>query len=737
MQEAIVEKLSKIEGVTATFEGLIEKDAAYLRKECGVVSADEMRKQLAALEDEHRLLNIGIIGMVKAGKSSILNSIFFDGERVLPTGPTPKTAALSIMTYGDTASATVDYYTQKDIGDIKKGHAAYLAQREEMLAENQAKAEKESKNRGVPLNRNAVERTTDAKMKDNPNYAAYDHCERMIGPAPSNGSQLIGNLSSIPELMGKLDEYVGANGKMMPFTKSVEIRLPKDDLRDICVVDTPGLDDTVASRVERTEEYLSKCDVVFVVSQAQSFIKDTDLALMDRLSAINGVQREHVYLIGSKTDSELTGNEAEQVNFDLHKAYENICATLSSRAISQFKELVGKNPEAKEQFERLIESGMDRAIMTSAICHDMLRRYGDRASWDNGMNGVWDELVEYYPDYFDNDENAKANLEFLSGVGKVKDKIALARKNKEEILARNKDGKIETWTKNINDFSQKLVAAVKEKSDKVKNTDIADVEAQIKDAERLISKGTNAIDSAFEDCVDEFKLSVGKIVDKESKILIAAAKGDFKTAEDSRTETSISYRHELLWGLLKFGREVDTYQVRTLRTGAVKSTLKNLVIDLQEALRNSAEEAKVEWKAGIQKKITNALTEVVEGDYEALNFDELKKALRRIVAGMEIPNLDFGSNKFSSSFSGTIEDDDADRFMDEALSFLADLRNVFNSTKNDFLARVEKSMSLEKMSDMIFTELKDELVKLRDDIQNQALTLDRLDKCAKALEQIA
>ena len=43
----------------------------------------------------NRDLKIGIVGQVKAGKSSFLNALIFDGRDILPKAATPMTAALT------------------------------------------------------------------------------------------------------------------------------------------------------------------------------------------------------------------------------------------------------------------------------------------------------------------------------------------------------------------------------------------------------------------------------------------------------------------------------------------------------------------------------------------------------------------------------------------------------------------------------------------------------------------
>ena len=54
-----------------------------------------LKSSLKDLSDTERLMKIGIVGRVKAGKSSLLNAIAFNGKNVLPKAATPMTAALT------------------------------------------------------------------------------------------------------------------------------------------------------------------------------------------------------------------------------------------------------------------------------------------------------------------------------------------------------------------------------------------------------------------------------------------------------------------------------------------------------------------------------------------------------------------------------------------------------------------------------------------------------------------
>jgi len=744
MYEEIVNRLSSIENEINKFQDIIGTETDDIRNEYGIISADKMRAHLAKLVEENRLLNIGIIGRVKAGKSSLLNSIFFNGDSILPKAATPMTASLTVITYGDAISAVVEYFTSHDIENIKKEHSAYKTEWDKKYEENKKNVEERAKIRNEVSDLDKAKRITDRDMEESSKFASFDQYERMkkTGLQPPDQEKQALSAGSLSDLLGKLNEYVGAQGKMMPFTKSVELFIPKDELRDICVVDTPGINDPVKSREARTEEYLKKCDVVFIISFAGQFLSKEDMSLMDRLSAKEGVSE--LYLVASQADNQLYGSILEESKQDINKAVQNVTVELKDHAFSTLSALKEDNMEVAGQFDQLLKADEERVMVTSSICHAMSINYDKRNSWDGDMNHVWGLLSESYPDYFNGDMTAKESLKLLSGIDKVKEKINLTRNKKDGIIAQKQADYIKKQTANITDFSVRLLEEIKNKINRVNNTDIATIKEQKKKNEKVFSKGTEAVDGTYEDCLHNFKITVNNEITKKSKGLFDKVRrensGDERNEMRTGTRTEKRYKYSILWGLINFG-EYDAeipynYEVRTLRTGVVKSRLNDLVADLQDLLYNSIEEAKMDWKKSVQNRVTDALMNAVD-DIDLIDIDMLKTALRRLINNMELPDLDLGSNKFKSSFNGTIENNNVDRFSDEVLAYMDNLKNIFNKARDTFISKAEKSAKREKMSDMIFSDLKKQLETLEKEIENKELTLDRLKKCRSALEKIA
>lgn len=76
-------------------------------------------------KDSCRLLRIGIIGCVKAGKSSFLNALLFGGKSILPKAATPMTAALTKLSYAEKPGATIHFFKKGDWERIKKIEKQY------------------------------------------------------------------------------------------------------------------------------------------------------------------------------------------------------------------------------------------------------------------------------------------------------------------------------------------------------------------------------------------------------------------------------------------------------------------------------------------------------------------------------------------------------------------------------------------------------------------------------------
>ncbi len=369
-KSALVEKMLQEQG--------LQERAGPFISENAVIKTEELEKTLKELQDTNRDLKVGIIGRVKAGKSSLLNALIFEGVEVLPKAATPMTASLTILKYANTLSAEVEFYSPKDIAELKNEHERYVRefnriveeevkkQKEKQSLANRAK-EKVKKIGNKMLGRNKsdeapkervlsdeeinerAERIAKSELeKDTKLVSSYDQYEKMKKSGSLNTKNLDPCIqaNNLEELNQKLLQFVGADGKYMPCTKAVQISLNNPNLKDLEVIDTPGINDPIASREERTKALLKDCDVVFIVSPSGQFLTDSDMDLFDRVSNKEGLQE--IYFVASQADSAvLSMSEVEKSRQHLPTAFENAQKALSSQLNNIMEKLIENYPNQR------------------------------------------------------------------------------------------------------------------------------------------------------------------------------------------------------------------------------------------------------------------------------------------------------------------------------------------------------------------------------------------------------
>ena len=154
-KNGIVAYREKLDQVVERYHDFLGDEAESLCREHSIPSAEDLQADLASIEDEDRLLKIGIVGRVNSGKSSLLDALIFDGRRILPEAAIPMTAALTTLSHGETLSAEVEFFTPKDIDDIKKKHDEYNSQLDQHYKEFLAQEKrKEARSSGESLKQN-------------------------------------------------------------------------------------------------------------------------------------------------------------------------------------------------------------------------------------------------------------------------------------------------------------------------------------------------------------------------------------------------------------------------------------------------------------------------------------------------------------------------------------------------------------------------------------------------------
>lgn len=214
---------------------LIKKAASF-----GWIDDDKCQALLEKLDND--IITIGVIGQMKCGKSTFLNTFVF-GQEILPAATTPMTAALSIITYGQEKKITAEFYTKEEWQEqLKQANRSLDEAAGNALQESSIKAAKELIEKSAVLG---------------------SEIDSLLGMTKDDSLE-------------HLIDYVGADGKYIGITKAVTIYYPDEKLKGVEIVDTPGFNDPIVSREERTKSFLNKADAVLMMLYAGRPFDSTD-----------------------------------------------------------------------------------------------------------------------------------------------------------------------------------------------------------------------------------------------------------------------------------------------------------------------------------------------------------------------------------------------------------------------------------------------------------------------------
>ncbi len=289
----------------------------------------------------------------------------------------------------------------------------------------------------------------------------------------------------------------------MPCTKAVQISLNNPNLKDLEVIDTPGVNDPIASREEHTKALLKDCDVVFIVSPSGQFLTDSDMDLFDRVSNKEGLQE--IYFVASQADSAvLSMSEVEKSRQHLPTAFENAQKALSSQLNNIMGALIENYPNQREVFEKAIKNGV---ILASGVCFSMYKDFKNQASWERNQkteeyHNALRNLKDAYPDAFSSDDKSEESLLLLSNMGAIEERLKKAAKEKEKIMSQKLQDYAQSQANNLHNLITQLLKDLEDEKKRVKNADISAIKEQIVVYQNL----SGEIEMGFRDAYEEFIL---------------------------------------------------------------------------------------------------------------------------------------------------------------------------------------------------------------------------------------
>ncbi len=766
-KSALIEKTLKEQGLQEKAKPFISDNA--------VITTEELEKTLKEMQAKDRDLKVGIIGRVKAGKSSLLNALIFEGVEILPKAATPMTASLTILKYANTLSAEVEFYSPKDIAELENEHERYVRefnriveeevkkQKEKQSLLNRAKEglkNKFSRNKSdeaAPKERvlsdeeivKKAERIAKNELeKDARLVSSYDQYEKIKKSGSLNTEKLDPRIqaNSLQDLNQKLLQFVDANGKYMPYTKAVQISLNNPNLKDLEVIDTPGVNDPIASREERTKALLKDCDVVFIVSPSGQFLTDSDMSLFDRVSNKEGLQE--IYFVASQADSAvLSMSEVEKSRQHLPTAFENAQKSLSSQLNNIMGKLIQNYPNQREVFEKAIKNGV---ILASGVCFSMHKDFNNQASWERNQkteeyHNALRNLRDSYPDAFNSDDKSKESLLFLSNMGAIEERLKKAAKEKEKIISQKLQSYAESQANNLHKFIAQLLQDLEEEKKRVKNADISAIKEQIVVYQNL----SNEIETGFDGVYEEFILHFIKNTrDGLNETLTKAIRTAKTRSREEEEEDHYIERVKQggLGGLVRclgsvvgekdWGyNEVERTRA-TIKAGAVLDYLTEMHERCESALNDSVESFKIVFRKELYAKVFSQLHEIISDDL--IDEVDFKRSVDAVLDSIESKEFDY-TDKLPGEIrgkTGNLKGDEADAFIK---SVEMHVRNFKDETKKDvkgYIQGLRETLERQNFASDTLQKLQENMQNLHNQVQNKVQSIAQLEKQIKALKGI-
>ncbi|MFA8013864.1 dynamin family protein [Helicobacter pylori] len=769
-KSALVEK-------TLQEQGLQERARPFI-SENAVITTEELEKTLKEMQPKDRDLKVGIIGRVKAGKSSLLNALIFEGVEVLPKAATPMTASLTVLKYAQNLSAEVEFYSPKDIAELENEHERYVRefnkivdeevkkQKEKQSLANRAKervknlGNKFSRNKSteeVPkervlsdeeINERAERIAKNELEKDTRLVSSYDQYEKMKKSGLINTEKLDPRIqaNSLQELNQKLLQFVGADGKYMPYTKAVQISLNNPNLKDLEVIDTPGVNDPIASREERTKALLKDCDVVFIISPSGQFLTDSDMSLFDRVSNKEGLQE--IYFVASQADSAVGSmSVVEKSNQHLPTAFENAQKALSSQLNNIMEALIQNYPNQREIFEKAIKNGV---ILTSGVCFSMHKDFNNQASWERNQkteeyHNALRNLKDSYSDAFSSDDKSKESLLFLSNMGAIEERLEKAAKEKEKIISQRLQDYAESQAKNLHNLIAQLLQDIEDEKKRVKNADRGVIKKQIEVYQNL----SNEIETGFRDAYEEFILHfINNIrVGLEETLKKAIQTAKTRSREEEEEERYIERvkqggvfgsfkRNFLSWADDDAGYDEVERTRATIKAGAVLDYLTEMHERCENALNDSTDSFKVVFKKELYAKVFKQLREIISDDL----IDEVafKKSVMAVLDRIKFKEFDY-ADKLPSEIrgkTGNLKGDEADAFIKSVEKHVRDFEAEAKKDVKGYIQGLRENLEKQNFASDMLKKLQKDMQNLHNQVQNKEQSIAQLDAQIKALKGI-
>jgi len=701
------------------------------------------KKDIEHLKKSNRNLTIAIIGQVKAGKSSFLNASLFDGKGVLPKAATPMTAALTVIRYAEEIKAEVEFYSKEDWQAVLNADKQYRR----IYKETEERLEKEAE----VLSGGIFGRKTEIhNVKINPQdiLAAIDMPEEyqasheLVMMAEKNkldverflgGRETIEDISDIENLMVNLEDYVGTKGNFTPIVKSTIVYYNDPAIKDIEIIDTPGINDPVISRGRRTKDYLGRCDVVFMLSRCGQFVDAADLQILAQNLPNSGVS--NIVLIGSQLDSEMYGEHQKYSN--ITDLLDHLEVTLENHVERTFERV--EKQCVRESEKKILQRLMDALapIFVSSMAFNIAKHY-------NNLNKEEQHFLNLYNKMYDGFQFDEELLLELSNIKVVRELLLNQKEKKQEILKGRVEERAKGVQRGVDVEIQNLKDHTTRNIERLHQEDLKTLKEKEKSIIERLNRGRGSIGGSFESSIIQ--------IQKDFSILkteIKELSQDFSRLDEYTESRTEEYTVEVPRRFLGF----NVSWIAGCRTESRSRTITYRYAHVHDAIEKVesflvASERKIKEKMldiidlpKLRSEIKRGAISLFDLSDESFSVEDIIIPVERAVNRIMIPDIDIAdkgySKDISSKFnSGSVKDSDVDSLKNlqkEAVkNVLKDIEGAVSEKMKGITKTLEKTQN--DFIDNLLKDFKEDLEKLRKGLEDKETTLEKYEKLLSVID---
>lgn len=578
----------------------------------------DIQTKLDKFRREDRKLTLAVVGRVKAGKSSFLNELIFQGKDILPHAFRPKTATLTKIEYDAHPHMTITYYRPVEWEQLEK------------------LAKQESSTRGDV--KTAKELVNDVKN------SGLD-----VKPYLAKGQEII-DMPDEAQMESVLDTYVGANGQLTPIVKSVTLCINRPELEGLSIVDTPGTNDPIVSRTQTTKDFLAECDVVFFLTVASQALVRPDIDLLQTQLPGQGVG--DIRLIASKFDEVVY-----DASYDYGSLEEAILAEkekFQRRAEGDFTRYAEEYTQSgRPELGKLMHS-CTHPFFLSSLMHRMAQKTREQ--------------------YTPLEENTFENLDYANGdmspelVAKLGDMTAIEKEfqdiaaHKDEKLAASLQQTLPTFKRNLQTVLENLLKKARQHRLTLESHDQKEILVQKQAIADQILKLKGHVGDQFSQVMCDMESAkvalVGELHSLASNRDMLVERSGTETHTKTRRVSDSHWYNPFSWGKShKVQYTYDTHYKYIATSDALES-LRRYGHQIQQTTDQRMADS-IDLK-GLKGHLLQAIVNNMDTSSTDFNPDQLRLIVQDTLNQIELPvfqvSLDKYINDITDRFSGEVRD---------------------------------------------------------------------------------